>query len=198
MPPVFITSERAILGAAEKIHAAFGLRILSLDKFSEKVLPNEEIVGSVLSPFDGASVEILPYSEEFRKEMTKHLISLGLELEYVRGTLANGFPDSARRRFEIRRASGVFGYCCWNLSSKLQRHCDARLLIDKAHSETEMIIDHLIEKIIQDSCRNQGTPWNWQFWGIKLFLKALQFLRGLNVRTPIQLPIHSHICGKLR
>ncbi|NCP24632.1 MAG: GNAT family N-acetyltransferase [Erythrobacter sp.] len=146
----FITSDEAILRAADKLNARYNLIILSPSTFGQGF---EAEFGARPRPFiHTASSTLEPTSfEERDREATEQLLrDYHLSDIRIRGILAAGTATAPRRRELVRSADGLVCFASWDSPRPSVVERALHIYADETHPDAVLAIKHLLRIACQD------------------------------------------------
>ena len=147
----FITSDEAILRAAEAIQAKFNLSVMSPNTFGQGF---EVEFGSRPRPYvQTASTTLQPasFDETDRLSAEELLGSYYLSESRVREILAAGTGTAPRRREVVRTEDGLLCFASWDAPRRSIVERKLNVFANEAHPDAELAIKHLLRVACQDT-----------------------------------------------
>lgn len=147
----FVTREKAILAASEKLQQAYSLETLSpADLFQASELTDTTAI-SLHASYDQKSLYVSTARENEREEVERFLLAIGVDQDVLPAVWDPGASGSIRRRIIIRSGEKLIGVASWDSASRFKRHIHLYLYIDEQNPEAERVIDHVFETVLRDS-----------------------------------------------
>lgn len=147
----FVTREKAILAASDRLEQAYSLEILSpADFFPGSELPVTP-VAEIRASYGEKSVTVATTLEREREEVERFLISMGVDLNVLPAMWDPGASGSVRRRITIRIGERLIGVASWDAASRFKRNINLHLYVDEQNPAAERVIDHVLETVLRDS-----------------------------------------------
>ncbi|QFT78876.1 GNAT family N-acetyltransferase [Erythrobacter sp. THAF29] len=148
----FITSDKAILRAADALESEYGLSILSPSTFGQSFESEFGAPPRLSVQTESSRFEALGFSEDYRQEVDALLDRFSLSDAVRREVLAGGTVSAPRRRVLIRSPEGVVCFASWDCPTATSSERELHLYADEGHPDAQLCIRHSI----QTACRDVG------------------------------------------
>ena len=147
----FITSDEAILRAADKLNARYNLSILSPSAFGQGF--EAEFGARTRAFIHTASSTLQPksFEEQDREGIEQLLRNYHLSDVRMRGILAAGTATSPRRRELVRSAKGLVCFASWESPRPSVAERVLHVYADETHPDAILAIRHLLRIACQDT-----------------------------------------------
>lgn len=155
----FITREKAILRKSSALLEFHGITVVSPSELDFSLRSDKAL--SVLSPNE--KLEFKVWDVQFRDGLKEFLQSIGVERFLI--DALNGRRQGNNNLNEIIVFDGteIIGFCSWTLPYLLNPQIDCYLFVNETNNNSITVIDHFIERVIRDSCKNKITRIDLQF-----------------------------------
>ncbi len=145
----FVTSERAMLRAAQQVKARFSLNIVSPFDFMDSNGDGEDL--PMLSAITHqAEIRFCWFEESRRQELEKFMYSLGTSDGEVKEALSPGTQGRDRRRLFALIDGEVAAVASWSRHSKFRKETAFYFYLDESKREVQRVVDHVFEVLFRD------------------------------------------------
>jgi len=145
----FVTREKALLRAGDKIRRAFGLDVLSTVDLANDLEPSSDDRAARVS--DGQTLwKVSSASERDRTGAEHFLTSRGLPEEVRDLAWSSGSSAARRRRLVARRNGDIVAVASWDRPSRFTGVTKLFLFVRESSAMAETIIDHLLASALCD------------------------------------------------
>lgn len=149
----FITSEKAILRAAEAIRLKYGLAILSPEAFGQGFVTDQTGVSALAVTMGEALIETSSMSNEDHTLVGNFLADFHLPEATKRSATSFGTTTRPRRRMLVKNEGTVAAFASWDAprfgTSERQLH----MYVDERNPAAVSAVQHLLER----ACRDVGS-----------------------------------------
>jgi GNAT superfamily N-acetyltransferase/predicted nucleic acid-binding protein len=152
----FITRDKAILAASERLQEEYHLEILSPADLMKSAEDLHDASCHLYAQLGTESVSIAPATEHQRDEVEQFLVALGVGRDALSAIWHPGSSLSPRRRITARIADRLIAIAAWDNPSTLRRQNILHLYIDERLPHAETVIDHFLETVLRDSPPSSG------------------------------------------
>lgn len=140
----FVTSERALLQAAQAIKSQFALDILSPLEFIDPEF-GATTAGAVLARAESREVGIQNFEERSRGEVEIFLERIGVPQEERCRALHPGATGHHRRRLSALVNGELVAFSSWSVPAKFRPESDFFLYADESLPLAQRVVEHLLE-----------------------------------------------------
>jgi GNAT superfamily N-acetyltransferase len=145
----FVTSERALLRAAQEIKGQFGLDILSPLEFLDPEF-GANPVGPVLARAENNEIGIKDFEEGARDGVESFFDRIGVAPEEGRSALHPGATGHHRRRLVASVDGDLVAFSSWPIPTKFKPELDLFLYADESFLLAQRVIEHLLETVSRE------------------------------------------------
>lgn len=147
----FITREKAILAASEKLQEMYMLETLSPADLTQPVNPHSCISRTLRANLGREDVAIMAAEEADRGEVERFLIARGVIERNLSTIWHPGATSYPRRRVTARVGSNLLAVASWDRSSSVSQSTVLHLYVDETSLWAETVIDHVLEVVLRDT-----------------------------------------------
>ncbi|HEY3566581.1 MAG TPA: GNAT family N-acetyltransferase [Thermoanaerobaculia bacterium] len=146
----FVTSERAILRAAQAIKSQFAIDILSPLEFLDPEF-GTSTAGALLARAESREVGIQDFEEQSRGEIEIFLERVGVPQEERCRALHPGATGHHRRRFSALVDGELVAFSSWSAVTRFRPELDFFLYADESLPLAQRVIEHLLEIVSREA-----------------------------------------------
>jgi GNAT superfamily N-acetyltransferase/predicted nucleic acid-binding protein len=142
----FITSDKAILEAAPRIRASFGVEVVDAQKFGRSVQRTESPATAVHARFGANHLRLLPLTPELRSS-----------LDSLTGPLhvAETFVEPNQQSLIALLDEMVVAAITWGCGDPLKRVFSATIVADEDHPAVETALDAILYRFSQEATKGE-------------------------------------------
>ncbi len=162
----FITREKSLLAASNRVREAFGVDVVSADDFY--IRPDSESTVSLkplISAFQRSSIHAFQESE--RTSLRSYLSHFGLGDSAIQDALRPGTEGDRTKRFVLKINDEVVGYTAWQIPRPLDIEASCFLFVNEEYKLALQFIEHILTSFARDATLDKGRS-------LRLFIGANQ------------------------
>ncbi|RLJ22198.1 hypothetical protein DJ030_02120 [bacterium endosymbiont of Escarpia laminata] len=142
----FVTSEKAILKAAELLYQRFSIQVLSPGEIVNSFHGSGVDTSRELAiSHDGTNLTTSQVEERDRASLESFLVKHGFSNAERRTILDPGVIDRPRTRWVVKHGSSIVGFSSWG-GDELSSYRAFYLVVDENKPFSQKLVDHLIQK----------------------------------------------------
>ncbi len=147
----FITREKAILAASDKLQETYFLEVLSPSDLTESTMLPSRRRFPLRVDLGSESFSIGPAAEGERGEAERFLVSRGVAQNDLSVIWHSGSNSTPRRRIIARSGGDLIAVASWDGPNRLSRPTVLYLYVEESCPFAETVIDHVLESVLRDT-----------------------------------------------
>lgn len=147
----FVTREKAILRCAEQLRAQYGLDVVSPTDLVTDSFDDAFASFSVSVAVGNGDLHLSVFAESSRNDVEEFLHdSIGLSKQSIALAMNSGTSISLRKRLIASSNEKIVGFSSWIYDANSEPTIDSYIFIDEAMIETQLFVDHVLQKMCDD------------------------------------------------
>lgn len=147
----FVTREKAILRCAEQLRSQYGLDVVSPTDLVTDSFDNAFASFSVSVAVGTSDLHLSVFAESSRSEVEDFLHdTIRLSKQSIALAMNSGTSIALRKRLLATTEGKIVGFSSWIYDASSDSTIDSYIFIDEAMIETQLFVDHVLQKMCDD------------------------------------------------
>lgn len=154
----FVTSEKAVLRAGERLRQLYALDVVSLSELAETLrLPGVTAGASVAAHAAGFELSIRSPTDSDLIAVERLLVASNIPRQELSNALSPGLKGDGRVRLVVATSEQAVAYAAWTPPRGPQSGCNLFLCADEDHPTLELAVEHILDRAEMNMTRQNPT-----------------------------------------